>query len=165
GGRGAPARGGNRTGFYYAGGAKALEPAAPGSINAESLDRLGVRNVAAGSGRGLTNVSLEQVIAWNPDVILTLEPAFHASVGRDPAWRSVRAVSSGRVHQVPLLPFPWMDSPPSVNRVIGLRWLGHVVYGDAFPGTVRDDVRNFYRLFYQRAPDDRQLDKLFGAKS
>jgi len=153
-----------RPSVYYARGPRGLETAAPGSINAESLDRLGVRNVVAGSGRGLTTVSLEQVLAWNPDVILTLDPTFHAGVGGDPAWRGVRAVSQGRVHLVPLLPFPWVDFPPSVNRVIGLRWLGHVLYPEAFPGGLRDETRAFYRLFYHRAPDERQLDSLLGVK-
>jgi iron complex transport system substrate-binding protein len=53
-----------------------------------------------------------------------------------------------------------MDFPPSVNRVIGLRWLGHVLYPEAFPGNPRADVREFYRLFYHRVPDERQLDGL-----
>ena len=149
---------------YYARGPKGLETAAPGSINAESLDRLGARNVAAGSGQGLTSVSLEQVLAWNPDVILTLDTAFHAAVGSDPSWRSVRAVKERRVHLVPLLPFPWVDAPPSVNRVIGLRWLGHVLCPEAFPGGVRDEARTFYGLFYHRTPDEQQLDTLLGAR-
>ena len=38
-----------RPSVYYARGPKGLETAAPGSINAESLDRLGVRNVAMGA--------------------------------------------------------------------------------------------------------------------
>jgi iron complex transport system substrate-binding protein len=153
-----------RPSVYYARGPRGLETAAPGSINAESLDRLGVRNVAAGSGRGLTTVSLEQVLAWDPEVVLTLEPAFRAAVGADPSWRGVRAVRQGRVHQVPLLPFPWVDFPPSVNRVIGLRWLGHVLYADAFDGDVRDEARHFYGLFYHRAPDEQQLARLLGAR-
>lgn len=96
--------------MYYARGPRGLETA-PGSINAESLDRLGVRNVTAGSGRGLTTVSLEQVLAWNPEVILTLDQTFHAGVGSDPSWRGVRAVREGRVHLVPLLPFPRSTFP------------------------------------------------------
>ncbi|HUK63435.1 MAG TPA: ABC transporter substrate-binding protein, partial [Dongiaceae bacterium] len=154
-----------RPSVYYARGPKGLETAAPGSINAESLDRMGVRNVAAGSGQGLTTVSVEQVLAWNPDVILTLDPAFHAAVSTDPSWRSVRAVKDRRVHLVPLLPFPWVDSPPSVNRVIGLRWLGTVLYPEAFPGSIRDEARTFYGLFYHRTPDEQQLDSLLGTKS
>ena len=154
-----------RPSVYYARGPKGLETAAPGSINSESLDRLGARNVAEGSGRGLTSVSLEQVLAWNPEVILTLDSTFHAGVARDPSWRGVRAVKDGRVHLVPQAPFPWVDFPPSVNRVVGLRWLGHVLYPDTFPGSVRDEVRTFYGLFYHRVPDDRQLDSLLGGKS
>jgi iron complex transport system substrate-binding protein len=151
-----------RPSVYYARGPRGLETAAPGSINAESLDRLGVHNVAAGTGRGLTTVSLEQVLAWNPEVILTLEPAFRARLGADPSWRGVRAVRQGRVHQVPLLPFPWVDFPPSVNRVIGLHWLGHVLYPAAFPGGMHDEARAFYGLFYHRVPDEQQLASLLG---
>ena len=153
-----------RPSVYYARGPKGLETAAPGSINAESLDRLGARNVAAGSGQGLTSVSVEQVLAWNPDVILTVDPAFHAAVGADPSWQSVRAVKQRRVYLVPLLPFPWVDSPPSVNRIIGLRWLGHALYPDAFPGGMREEARTFYSLFYHRTPDEQQLDSLLGTR-
>jgi iron complex transport system substrate-binding protein len=153
-----------RPSVYYARGPRGLETAAPGSINAESLDRLGVRNVAAGSGRGLTTVSLEQVLAWNPDVLLTLDPTFHATVGSDPSWRGVRAVRERRVHLVPLLPFPWVDFPPSVNRIIGLRWLGHVLYPTVFPGGMHDEARAFYGLFYHRVPDELQLAGLLGAR-
>src|SRR5262249_59816412 len=163
-GRVAAVRRDRRPSVYYARGPKGLETAAPGSINSESLDRLGARNVVEGSGRGLTTVSLEQVLAWNPEVILTLDPTFHAGVARDPSWRSVRAVKNGRVHLVTPAPFPWVDFPPSVNRAIGLRWLGHVLYPDAFPD-LRDDARTFYGLFYHRVPDDRQLDNLLGGKS
>jgi iron complex transport system substrate-binding protein len=156
---------GRRPTVYYARGPRGLETAAPGSINAESLDRLGARNVAAGSGTGLLTVSLEQVLAWDPDVILTLDAGFHAGVKSDPAWRGVRAVRDGRVYLAPLLPFPWIDAPPSVNRVIGLRWLGRVLYPDVFSGHLREETRAFYGLFYHRQPDERQLDSLLGPMS
>jgi iron complex transport system substrate-binding protein len=156
---------GRRPTVYYARGPRGLETAAPGSINAESLDRLGARNVAAGSGTGLLTVSLEQVLAWDPDVILTLDAGFHAGLKSDAAWRGVRAVRDGRVYLAPLLPFPWIDSPPSVNRVIGLRWLGHVLYPDVFGGSLREEARAFYALFYHRQPDERQLDSLLGSMS
>jgi len=156
---------GRRPSVYYARGPRGLETAAPGSINAESLDRLGARNVAAGSGTGLLTVSLEQVIAWDPDVIVTLDTGFRAGVKSDPAWRGVRAVRDGRVYLAPLLPFPWIDAPPSVNRVIGLPWLGRVLYPDVFKGNLREEARAFYALFYHRQPDERRLDSLLGPMS
>ncbi len=154
-----------RPAVYYARGPKGLETGLQGSINVESLDRLGVRNVAgAGPKRtGLVPVSVEQVLAWNPEIIVTIDPDFAAAVHTDPVWRDVRAVQRGRIHLAPLRPFPWVDFPPSVNRLIGLRWLGRILYPAQFPEDLRQEARAFYALFYHRPPDDRQLDALLAA--
>ena len=150
---------------YYARGPKGLETAAPGSINVESLDRMGARNVAGGDAgpARLGSVSVEQVLAWNPDVIVTVDPGFAASVRGDRLWRDVKAVKEGRIYLAPLVPFPWVDSPPSVNRLIGLWWLGRALYPAEFPEDIRVEARTFYSLAYHRTPDDRQLDVLLGA--
>jgi hypothetical protein len=66
---------------------------------------------------------MEQILAWDPEVILTQEAGFAERVRQDPLWRGVSAVRSGRVHCAPVLPFGWLDGPPSVNRLIGVRWL------------------------------------------
>jgi len=150
-----------RPAVYYARGPKGLETAARGSINVESLERLGVRNVAEtlASG-GVAAVSPEQVLAWDPEIIIAIDPAFVASVRADPVWRDVRAVREGRVYLVPQAPFPWVDFPPSVNRLIGLKWLGRIFYPDQFPEDLRQETRVFYTLFYHRAPSEAQLDAL-----
>ncbi|MGH7311227.1 MAG: iron ABC transporter substrate-binding protein, partial [Candidatus Rokuibacteriota bacterium] len=87
---------------------------------------------------------------------------FAAAVRREPVWRGVRAVREGRVYLAPVLPFPWLDFPPSVNRLIGLKWLGHALYPGLFPEDPREEARAFYALFYHRAPSDQQLDALLG---
>jgi len=150
---------------YYARGPRGLETAAKGSINAESLDRLGARNVAAGSlGPGnVVTVSPEQILAWNPEVIIAVEPEFAAAAQTDPLWRELRAVRDHRVYAVPRLPFPWIDFPPSVNRLIGLPWLGRVLYPEAFPADLRQATREFYALFYHQTPSEPQIDSLLGA--
>jgi iron complex transport system substrate-binding protein len=149
---------------YYARGPKGIETAAAGSINVESLDRMGARNVAGeGAGRArLGSVSVEQVLAWNPDVIVTIDAGFADSVRVDPLWREIKAVRDGRVHLAPQLPFPWIDFPPSLNRLIGLWWLGRVLYPGEFTDDLRAETRSFYALVYHRTPDDRQLDALLG---
>jgi iron complex transport system substrate-binding protein len=64
----------------------------------EVLERVGAINIAAAAGTGgLSKVSLEQVLAWNPDVILALDPMFYTSVSADPLWSSVKAVREGRI--------------------------------------------------------------------
>ncbi len=62
-----------------------------GSINVETIEML-AQNVAGGTRGGLANVSIEQVLLWNPDVIVTIDRDFAANVRSDPAWASVAAV-------------------------------------------------------------------------
>lgn len=149
---------------YYARGPRGLQTALKGSINVESLERIGARNVAAEElGRGsLAAVSPEQLLLWNPGIVITAEGSFAAAAAKDELWKNIRAVRSGRLYAAPALPFPWIDSPPSANRLIGLKWLGRVLYPDAFPEDLRAETRNFYDLFYHRIPDERQLDALLG---
>ncbi|TAD87409.1 MAG: iron ABC transporter substrate-binding protein [Alphaproteobacteria bacterium] len=150
---------------YYARGPRGLETGLAGSINVETIEVLGARNVATGlPGRGLASVSLEQVLAWNPDVIITIDLTFAGEVARNPLWRAVSAVRSGRVHLSPKLPFGWVDFPPSVNRLIGLWWLAKVLY----PGLVSEDLptltREFYQLFYHVTPSDAQVARVLAGR-
>jgi len=108
---------------YLARGPEGLETGGRGSINTEIIERVGGINVAEGlGGRGNTaNASLEQVIAWQPDVIITLDRAFRQNVKTKPGWNEVRAVAENKVFLAPSLPWGWIDAPPSLNRLIGLR--------------------------------------------
>lgn len=147
---------------YYGRGAAGLETGLSGSINMEVLDAVGAVNVAqsAGSG-GLANVSVEQILAWNPDVIIAADRSFQQQLTADPQWASLAAVQSGRIFRAPSLPFGWFDSPPGVNRLVSVFWLSSVLYPDhAAKSGLRKEVVDFYRLFYHVEPSDAQLDTL-----
>ncbi|MCK9915589.1 iron ABC transporter substrate-binding protein [Microbacteriaceae bacterium K1510] len=141
---------------YYARGPRGLTTALGGSINVETIELL-ARNVAGDNKGGLATVSIEQVLLWNPDVIVTIEQDFATSVTNDAAWASVSAVKSGRVHLSPKMPFGWVDFPPSVNRLIGLWWLAKILYPERFPEDLPKLTRDFYALFYHRTPSDAQI--------
>lgn len=153
-----------RPSVYYARGPRGLETGLGGSINVETLSFLGARNVADQPGSGLAQVSLEQVLAWNPEVIVTIDLAFSEAVRSDPAWADVRAIKTGRVHLSPKLPFGWVDFPPSVNRMIGLWWLAKLLYPDTFPEDIRLLARDFHTLFYQVTPSEAQLDRILAGR-
>ena len=123
---------------------------------------LGASNVvgAATAPRNIVEVSPEQVLAWQPEVILAVDRRFRAIVGTDPVWRQLEAVRKKRVHFVPDLPFSWLDDPPAPNRLIGLAWLGSRLYPSLFPEDIRAEARRFYALFYGQQPSDAQLDGL-----
>ena len=93
---------------YYARGPRGLETGLGGSINVETIEFLGARNVAGERQGGLATVSVEQVLAWNPDIIITIDPAFAASVRTDRVWMPIKAVQAGQVHLSPNLPFGWV---------------------------------------------------------
>lgn len=134
---------------YYARGPEGLETGLGASINVEIFDALGIRHVAADLQGGLATVSMEQVLAWDPEVIVTIDQTFAQTVRNNPLWRSVNAVKTGRVHLSPKLPFGWIDFPPSVNRLPGLWWLGSKVHPALFPEDLSVITRDFYKLFYQ----------------
>jgi iron complex transport system substrate-binding protein len=154
---------------YYAEGPTGLETEPGNSMHSEALIFAGAENVAAvpsQQGYGHTPVSMEQILQWNPDVVIsgydhTSSPGeFYRSVWSNDAWRMVRAVKNHEVYEVPQYPFNWMDRPPSVNRIIGIKWAAHLLYPDLFPYDMRAETRRFYATFYHCNLTDAELNQL-----
>jgi iron complex transport system substrate-binding protein len=147
---------------YLARGPEGLETGSRGSINTEIIERGGAVNVVAGVREkgGIVTVSPEQLVAWAPDTIITLDRNFRKDVAQKSEWKPVPAVTTGRVFLAPNLPYGFIDAPPSVNRLIGLTWLLHTLYPDKAPGNLREQVRSFYQLFYQVDLNDQYLRRL-----
>jgi iron complex transport system substrate-binding protein len=151
---------------YLARQADGLETGLSGSINTEIIERAGGVNVAErGAARGgLATVSLEQVLAWAPDTIITGDAGFFGSYAANPVWAAVPAAAAKRVYLAPRLPFGFIDQPPSINRTIGLRWMAAMLYPDKFPDDIRRTAKEFFRLFYQTEPDDAALDRVLAGE-
>ena len=131
------------------------------------IERAGRVNVvdANRENGGLVNVSLEQILQWNPDTIITTDRNFTDQAKVASAWANVEAVRRDRIFLSPSLPYGWIDGPPSLNRILGLRWLVRLFFPDRFQSDIRNESRSFYKLFYQVDVTDAQLDGLLeGAK-
>jgi len=148
---------------YYARGPRGLETGLGGSINVETIELL-ARNVAGGTRGGLATVSIEDVLVWNPEVIVTIDKDFAQNVYSMPTWQPVAAVRAKRVHLSPKLPFGWVDFPPSVNRLMGLWWLAKILYPDLFPENLHSLTREFYQRFYHVPLSDPQLDRVLAGR-
>lgn len=142
----------------YVRGPRGLETGLAGSINTEILEFAGAENVAASAlGAGsLAQIGLEQVLAWNPDWIIAIHPAFPAHPQADPVWSSLPAIRRGRLALAPALPFGWVDFPPSVNRLLGLLWLP-VLFGLRPRDGLAEAVAAFHALFYHHRPSAAQV--------
>jgi iron complex transport system substrate-binding protein len=150
---------------YYARDKSGLQTGFGGSMISEPIEFVGARNVAADLRGSHGVATVEQVRAWDPEIIIAGDADFAASVRNDPAWASIAAVKNGRVHLSPRLPFGWVDYPPAVNRLIGLWWLGKIFYPDRFPEDIKTLARDFYTAFYHVTPTAAQLDRVFAGSA
>jgi len=149
-----------RTRVYYAQGADGLSTECNESFHVEPIALAGGYNVhrcKPSSHVGMEKVSLEQVLAWDPDLIIVQDRAFLARLGADGPWRNVRAVREGRVLLVPRTPMNWLDRPPSFMRALGIQWLANRFYPHRFPADLNATTRAFYQRFYGVEPDAAQL--------
>jgi iron complex transport system substrate-binding protein len=146
---------------YYGRGPDGLETGLGGSQAMADIDQAGVINVAARLGRGeLTTVTRDQVVAWDPAIIIAQQRSFYDLLRRSAAWRGLIAVANKRVYLAPADPFGWIDEPAGVNRIIGLYWLTALFYPDQYQEDLRTNVRDFYDQFYRIKLTDRQLEAL-----
>lgn len=139
-----------RVAVYYAEGADGLQTDGATSIHAELIPLCGGNNVHMGDGRtrmGMEKISMEQVLLYAPQVILTHDEGFYSGLFTDSRWASIPAVSNRRVYRIPTQPFNWFDRPPSFMRILGAKWLLTQLYPDAYAIDMVAETQAFYNLF------------------
>ena len=159
-----------RVRVYYGNGEDSLETAPNGSSHAQILDTINAINVAdleLGDGSRV-QISAEQLLAWDPDVIVVNgEPKANMSGGSaadailsNPDYASLKAVQDLKVYGTPNAPFSWVDRPPGPNRLIGMRWFSALIYSDYIDCDVNEEVHKFFELFYHIDLTDEQMENL-----
>ncbi len=157
--------------IYYGNGEDSLETAPAGSSHGQIIDLVNAVNVAdleLGDGSRV-QISLEQLLAWDPDVIVVNgEPKSNMSGGtaaeeilNNPDLATLTAVKNGKVYGAPNAPFSWVDRPPGPNRIVGMRWLSGLIYPEYLNYDVDEEVREFFRLFYHVDLTDEQLTQIY----
>ena len=157
--------------IYYGNGEDSLETAPAGSSHADIIEMVNAVNVAdleLGDGSRV-QISAEQLLAWDPDVIIVNgEPksnmtgnAAAEAILNNPDYASLKAVQNGQVYGTPNAPFSWVDRPPGPNRIIGIRWLSGLIYPDYLNFDVDEEVKEFFSLFYHVDLTDEQLENLY----
>lgn len=148
---------------YYAEGAQGLQTECDSSFHAELINICGGVNphhCQATNIPGMNHISLEQVLAYDPQVILTHDAGFLAAVKQDPRWSRVRAVREKRIYMIPGRPINWFDRPPSFMGLLGAHWLAHQLYPARHPVDMVAETQAFCRLFLGVEPDRTAAAKL-----
>lgn len=162
--------------FFYSEGAEGLETDPEGSFHTETFTLVGMKNVAdiaentSNGFVGQSQISLEQLINWNPQYIIrnfsgtgTSDNVKAADILANPDWAGIQAVADGHVYQTPALPYNWIDRPPSVHKILGAKWLGNLVYPEYFDYDINEEAKEFFSLFYGWDLTDEQLNNILAA--
>lgn len=151
--------------LLYITGDEGLNVIAKGSYHAEAIDLL-ANNLAVveePSSKGTGNeVDMEQILNWNPDVILFAPGSIYDSVGSNENWQTVTAIKNGTYYEVPMGPYNWMGFPPSVQRLLGMTWMAKILYPDAADYDLYTEVSTYFQLFYHCELTQTQYDALVG---
>ena len=144
---------GDKVKVYYAQGNDGLQTNPSHSTHGQLIDLVGGVNVADSVAQGNTTsgfqVSMEQVISWNPDKIITTDQEFYNNVYNDSNWGKIDAVKNKEVYLSPQSPFKWFDRPVGANMIIGVPWTAKVLYPDKYKDINMVDVtKEFYSEFY-----------------
>lgn len=142
---------GARKGILYCLGDAGVNVMAQGSFHADTINTMGnnlaVIDEVVPHGDG-NETDLEQIMLWNPEVILFDPASIYEQVGDMEAWQSVAAIQNGTYYEAPYGPYGWLSSPPAVQRYLGLLWLGEVLYPDYVQYDLQEEVTEYYKLFY-----------------
>ena len=149
--------------LLYITGDAGLNVIAQGAYHAEVIDLLS-NNLAAvddPSSKGTGNeVDMEQILNWNPDVILFAPDSIYDTVAGDAAWQGVTAIQNGAYYEVPMGPYNWMGFPPSVQRLLGMLWMAKVLYPEAADYDLYTEAAEYFKLFYHCDLTREQYDAL-----
>ena len=140
-----------RLSVLFGTGSTGLACNAAGSVQADVIDLVGAVNAIipeeVSNRGGGTTVSLEEVYAVQPDVILLSTGGPYDTLTQG-EWAGLTAVQNGRYYEIPGLPYDWMSSPPSVNRVLGIWWLGNLLYPELYDYDMAQVAQEYYGLFW-----------------
>ena len=149
--------------ILYITGSEGLNVLAKGSYHAEIIDLM-TNNLAVveePSSKGTGNeVDLEQIMEWDPEVIIFAADSIYETVGDDPNWESLSAIENKSYYEAPMGVYNWMGFPPSVQRLLGMMWISELLYPEAVEYDLKEEVTEFYKLFFHCELTEEQYEDL-----
>ncbi len=101
--------------------------------------------------------TLEQIYAWDPEIIICNEAQVDDYILTDPKWQGLTAVSTKQVYQIPIGITRW-GHPTSIETPLALLWLAKLLYPDLFSFDLNEKITDFYQSFFDFTPDSDLLD-------
>lgn len=117
------------------------------------MEHAGAYNVAAASIKGYKQVSMEDVLQWNPAVVFVQDryPQVVKEIGNSPQWANIQAVKDKRVYLMPEYAKAWGYPMPEA-LALGEVWMAKKLYPARFEDVDLDRmVNDYYLKFYRKS--------------
>ena len=141
----------DRRTLLYCLGDKGVNVIAEDSFHAETINMMACNLavvedvVSAGTGN---EVDLEQILLWDPEVIIFAPDSCYEAIDGAAEWQSISAIAEGNYFRTPDGPYGWLSSPPAVQRYLGMLWLGELLYPQYTQYDLQEEITEYYKLFY-----------------
>ncbi len=155
----------NKPRVYYAEGKNGLQTECHKSLHSELITLSGGENVHKCEIKnrfGRQTVNFEQILNYNPEIILIYDKDFYKQIYKDTKWQLIDAVKNKKVYFLPKGPFSWFDRPPSFMKFLGLKWMMNLFHPDHYPLDINNEAKKFYKLFLDMEIEENQLKKIMG---
>lgn len=136
----------------------------------EWIEAAGGVNAAKDVTGNMKEVSLEQIIQWNPDIIIFGANGASGKVNsidkliNDPNWQKISAVKNGKVYQNPTGAFLW--DRYSCEEALQVQWAAKTIHPDKFKDLdIAAETKNFYKTFLNYNLTNEEVDKILKAQS
>ncbi len=149
--------------LYFNRAANMLHVSGKGTAQDLTIQLAGGKN-AMGDSSSISNVNMEQILTWNPQVILlgNFDSAMPSDLYNDPRWQGIDAVKNHRVYRVPLGGYRW--DPPSHESALGWLWLMGLLHPESLQENLRKSVRDWFSFLYNYVPTDEEIDGVLFVK-
>lgn len=144
----------------FLGSSSSLSVASTSMIQTDIIEMAGGTNAVTGVNvkGAFADVSIEQIIAWNPEVIWVPDYASYTvkSLLEDSKWSSIKAIKNKAVYQFPSDLEPW--DYPTASAALGLRWGLYNLHPELYSKTdLMKSSDEFYQLVYGKKFTAEQL--------
>jgi iron complex transport system substrate-binding protein len=141
-----------------------LKTAGNQTYNNYLFELTGAENVARDIPGEWVNVNMEQVIAWNPEIIYIsnfcdLQPGdFYNNTIKGQDWSAIDAVKNKRVYKSPVGIYRW--DTPSTEAPLMMKWLAQIQHPVLFTYSMNDEIRTFYKEIFNYNISDAEISRI-----
>lgn len=107
--------------------------------------------------------TINDLLRWDPDVLICMEPEDRVQLTADPSFQSLKAVRNGRIYVAPTGGHSWGNG--CTEQPLGLIWTALQLHPDQFRHfDLVAEARYFYQTFYDTLLTDEQIQEILSGE-